>query len=127
MRLLLDTPTLLWWLLDDPELPAAPRRAIESADAVFVSAASVWEIAIKQRLGKLPELRFAVTELPGLIRDSRFMPLPVDERHAAAVGALPLHHRDPFDHLLIAQALSERLTLVSRDRQFAAYGVKLRW
>jgi len=127
VRLLLDTHTLLWWLLDDPELPAAPRLAIESADAVFVSAASVWEVAIKQRLGKLPELRFAVTELPGLIRDSRFIPLPVDERHAAAVGALPLHHRDPFDHLLIAQALSEQLTLVSRDRQFAAYGVKLRW
>jgi PIN domain nuclease of toxin-antitoxin system len=127
VRLLLDTHTLLWWLLDDPELPDAPRLAIESADAVFVSAASVWEIAIKQRLGKLPELRFAVTELPGLIRDSHFIPLPVDERHAAAVGALPLHHRDPFDHLLIAQALSEQLTLVSRDRQFAAYGVKLRW
>jgi PIN domain nuclease of toxin-antitoxin system len=127
VRLLLDTHALLWWLLDDPELPASPRRAIESADAVFASAASVWEIAIKQRLGKLPELRFAVTELPGLIRDSRFMPLPVDERHAAAVGALPKHHRDPFDHLLIAQALSEQLTLVSRDRQFEAYGVKLRW
>jgi len=127
VRLLLDTHALLWWLLDDPAMPAAPRRAIERADAVFVSAASVWEIAIKQRLGKLPELAIAATELPGLIRDSRFMPLPVDERHAAAVGSLPLHHRDPFDHLLIAQALIEQLTLVSRDRQFAAYGIKLRW
>lgn len=127
MRLLLDTHALLWWLLDDPELPAPPRRAIERADVVFVSAASVWEIAIKQRLGKLPALGVAVAELPGLIRDSRFVPLPVDERHAAAVGSLPLHHRDPFDHLLIAQALIEQLTLVSRDRQFEAYGVKLRW
>lgn len=127
MKLLLDTHALLWWLLDDPALPAPPRRAIVRAETVFVSAASVWEIAIKQRLGKLPELAIAATELPGLIRDSRFMPLPVDERHAAAVAALPLHHRDPFDHLLIAQALIGQLTLVSRDRQFAAYGVKLRW
>lgn len=127
MRLLLDTHALLWWLLDDAALPAAPRRAIERAEAVFVSAASVWEVAIKQRLGKLPELTLGVAELPALIRDSRFLPLAVDDRHAAAVAALPLHHRDPFDHLLIAQALAERLTLVTRDRQFAAYGVKTRW
>ncbi len=127
MRLLLDTHALLWWLLDDPALPAAPRRAIERAEAVFVSAASVWEVAIKQRLGKLPELTLGVAELPALIRESRFLPLAVDDRHAAAVATLPLHHRDPFDHLLIAQALTERLTLVTRDRQFAAYGVTLRW
>jgi PIN domain nuclease of toxin-antitoxin system len=124
---LLDTHALLWWLLDDPALPAAPRRAIERAEAVFVSAASVWEVAIKQRLGKLPELTLGVAELPALIRESRFLPLAVDDRHAAAVATLPLHHRDPFDHLLIAQALTERLTLVTRDRQFAAYGVTLRW
>jgi PIN domain nuclease of toxin-antitoxin system len=127
VKLLLDTHALLWWLLDDPSLPAAPRRAIERAEAVFVSAASVWEVAIKQRLGKLPELTLAAAELPGLIRDSRFLPLPVDDRHAAAVGTLPLHHRDPFDHLLIVQALAEGLTLVSRDRQLEAYGVRLRW
>lgn len=127
MRLLLDTHALLWWLLDDPALPAAPRRAIERAEAVFVSAASVWEVAIKQRLGRLPELTLGVAELPALIRESRFLPLAVDDRHAAAVATLPLHHRDPFDHLLIAQALTERLTLVTRDRQFAAYGVTLRW
>lgn len=127
MRLLLDTHALLWWLLDDPALPAAPRRAIERAEAVFVSAASVWEVAIKQRLGKLPELTLGVAELPALIRESRFLPLAVDDRHAAAVATLPLHHRDPFDHLLIVQALTERLTLVTRDRQFAAYGVTLRW
>jgi len=127
VRLLLDTHALLWWLLDDPALPAAPRRAIERAEAVFVSAASVWEVAIKQRLGKLPELTLGVAELPALIRESRFLPLAVDDRHAAVVATLPLHHRDPFDHLLIAQALTERLTLVTRDRQFAAYGVTLRW
>ena len=127
MRLLLDTHALLWWLLDDAELPASARRLIERADTVRVSAASIWEVAIKQRLGKLPELALAVAELPALMRQSGFVPLPVDERHAAAVASLPLHHRDPFDHLLIAQAHIEQLTLVSRDPQFAAYGVALRW
>lgn len=127
MKLLLDTHALLWWLLDDPELPATVRRLIDRAETVRVSAASIWEVAIKQRLGKLPELALAVAELPELIRQSGFLPLPVDERHAAAVAALPLHHHDPFDHLLIAQAQIEQLTLVSRDPQLAAYGVALRW
>lgn len=127
MKLLLDTHALLWWLLDDAELPAAARRAIERAEIVRVSAASIWEVAIKQRLGKLPELAIPVAELPELARRSGFVPLPVDERHAAAVAMLPQHHRDPFDHLLIAQAQIEQLTLVSRDPQFAAYGVAIRW
>lgn len=127
MRLLLDTHALLWWLLDDPELPASARRAIERAEVVRVSAASIWEVAIKQRLGKLPALSIAVAELPDLVRRSGFVPLAIDERHACAVAALPLHHRDPFDHLLIAQAQIEQLTLVTRDPQFADYGVDLRW
>jgi PIN domain nuclease of toxin-antitoxin system len=127
VKLLLDTHALLWWLLDDPELPASARRSIGRADEVRVSAASIWEVAIKQRLGKLPELALAVSELPGLVRDCGFVPLPVDERHAAAVASLPLHHRDPFDHLLIAQAQIERLAIVSRDPQFVPYGVALRW
>lgn len=127
MKLLLDTHALLWWLLDDPELPASARRSIGRTDEVRVSAASIWEVAIKQRLGKLPELALAVSELPGLVRDCGFVPLPVDERHAAAVASLPLHHRDPFDHLLIAQAQIERLAIVSRDPQFVPYGVALRW
>lgn len=127
MRLLLDTHALLWWLLDDPALPATARRAIERAEAVYASAASVWEIAIKQRLGKLPELAISVAELPGLIGQSGFVPLPVHDRHAAAVCALPQHHRDPFDHLLIVQARMEGLTLVSRDAQFKAYGIALKW
>ena len=127
MRLLLDTHALLWWLLDDAELPASARRLIERAETVRVSAASIWEVAIKQRFGKLPELSLAVAELPELVRQSGFVPLPVDERHAAAVASLPLHHRDPFDHLLIAQAQIEQLTLISRDPQLATYGVALRW
>jgi PIN domain nuclease of toxin-antitoxin system len=127
LKLLLDTHALLWWLLDDAELPPSARRAIERADVVRVSAASIWEVAVKQRLGKLPELALAVAELPGLVRQSGFVPLVIDERHAAAVASLPLHHRDPFDHLLIAQAQIEQLTLVSRDPQLTAYGVATCW
>jgi PIN domain nuclease of toxin-antitoxin system len=127
LRLLLDTHALLWWLLDDAELPAGARAAIEVAEEVRVSAASVWEIAIKQRLGKLPELALAAAELPSLVRESGFLSLPVEDRHAAAVASLPLHHRDPFDHLLIAQAQLEQLTLVTRDPQFAAYGIATHW
>lgn len=127
MRLLLDTHALLWWLLDDAALPGSARRAIERAEAVYVSSASVWEIAIKQRLGKLPELSLSAAELPELIAQCRFAALPITDRHAAGVAALPHHHRDPFDHLLIAQAQAEKLVLVTRDDRFAAYGVKTRW
>lgn len=127
MRLLLDTHAFLWWLLDDPELPSTARRAIERAEAVYVSSASIWEIAIKQRLGKLPELSLSVAELPALVEQCRFLPLPINGRHAAAIGLLPSHHRDPFDHMLIAQAQVEKLVLATRDRHFAAYSIKTRW
>lgn len=127
MRLLLDTHALLWWLLDDPALPVGARRAIDRAETVYVSSASVWEIAIKQRLGKLPELALSAAEIPDLVTQSRFAPLSITHQHAAAVAVLPTHHRDPFDHLLIAQAQIEKLVLVTRDPRFADYGVKTRW
>jgi PIN domain nuclease of toxin-antitoxin system len=127
LRLPLDTHALPWWLLDDPALPGSARRAIEKAEAVYVSSASVWEVAIKQRLGKLPELALSVAELPELIARSRLAPLPITDRHAAAVAQLPAHHRDPFDHIVIAQARAERLVLVTRDERFVAYGIRIRW
>ena len=127
MRLLLDTHALLWWLLDDMALPGTARRAIEKAETVYVSSASIWEVAIKQRLGKLPELALSVAELPELVLQCRFAPLPITDRHAAAVALLPAHHRDPFDHLLIAQAQLEKLVVVTRDERFAAYGTRTRW
>ncbi len=120
MRLLLDTHTLLWWLADDPTLAHAARQAIAAEDsAVFASAASAWEIAIKTALGKL--------DAPGDLEDQlvrhRFEPLSITIAHALAAGALPHHHEDPFDRVLIAQAKAEDLTVVTRDPRFRLYGV----
>jgi PIN domain nuclease of toxin-antitoxin system len=121
VRLLLDTHALLWWL-DGVELLAGAQAAIAEPDnAVLVSAASAWEIAIKKALGKLR----APDDLAEQVRLNRFTALPITIAHALAAGALPRHHDDPFDRLLIAQALEERLTVVTRDERFAAYGVSL--
>jgi len=119
--LLLDTHTFLWW--DDDKLPAAVVKRIQAADDVFVSAASAWEISIKAALGKIATR----TPLAQAIRDYGFLALPISIEHGDAVRALPRHHRDPFDRMLIAQARLEGLTLVTRDPAFAAYGVPIVW
>lgn len=119
MRLLLDTHALLWWLAD-AELSAFAREAIAEPDnVVVVSAANAWEIAIKKSLGKLS----APDDLAEQIEINGFPPLPISIAHAQAAGALPRHHDDPFDRMLIAQALLEGLTVVTQDERFAAYGV----
>ncbi len=111
MDLLLDTHAFLWW--DEDKLPRAVVRRIQSAGEVYVSAASAWEVAIKATLGKI-EAREA---LATAIADYGFLPLPVSLEHADAVRALPMHHRDPFDRMLIAQAMLEGLTLVTTFRR----------
>jgi PIN domain nuclease of toxin-antitoxin system len=119
MRLLLDTHVFLWVVTGSRDLKAAARKYLGAAQAVYVSAASIWEIAIKSRLGKIegdPEALAAMIEASG------FLELPVTARHAAAVAKLPLHHADPFDRLLLAQAFSEPLRLVSADRALIPYG-----
>lgn len=120
MNLLLDTHALLWWLDDSPELSNKARKAIaDEANAVYVSAASVWEISIKRALGKLQTP-------PGLLREierHRFSPLSISLPHAHEVERLPHHHADPFDRMLIAQARLEKLTLVTRDRNIRRYRV----
>jgi PIN domain nuclease of toxin-antitoxin system len=122
--LLVDTHALLWWLADDPGLSAAAREALaEPANDVLVSAASVWEIAIKRALGKLG----APDDLPSHIEAAGFGWLPVTAEHAWQVRGLAAHHRDPFDRLLVAQSLVEQLPIVSADPRFAAYGVEVRW
>ena len=122
MRLLLDTHVLLWWLADDPSLSRSARDAIaDSTTDVIVSAASVWEIAIKRALGKLE----APDDLLDAMKASDFDSLPITADHALAAGALPPHHTDPFDRMIVAQAQSEALVLVSTDPRLAAYDVAL--
>ena len=118
MRLLLDTHIYIWALMDSRKLTKAARQAILDADDVFVSAASIWEAAIKTRLGKLD---VDVNLLASEIQASGFIELPVRATHAAMVRELPDIHGDPFDRLLIAQAMSEPLRLMTADGQLAAY------
>jgi PIN domain nuclease of toxin-antitoxin system len=121
MRVLLDTHAFVWW--DNDELPRSVRDRIQSADRVYVSAASAWEIAIKTALGKIT----AHAALANAIDDYGFDALPITVAHADAVRALPPHHRDPFDRLLVVQAQIEGLTLVSRDPAMRLYTVPVVW
>lgn len=127
MKLLLDTHAFLWFVSGDDRLSRRARQAMEADDAELVlSAASVWEMAIKARLGRL-SLPATVEEYVAEKVASGFLILPVDWVHAAAVERLPLHHRDPFDRLLLAQASTEDLSIVSGDSAFRRYGVKVIW
>lgn len=120
MNLLLDTHALLWWLADDPRLTAASRNAIaDGSNLVSVSAASAWEISIKRALGKLE----SPPDLVSTVISSGLTPLPISLDHATLAGALPRHHDDPFDRMLVAQAMAERMTVVTADPAFAPYGV----
>lgn len=123
MRLLLDTHVFLWWSDDDPRLKAKPRRAIAKAETVVVSAASAWEAAIKIALGKL-RMR---TPFEQAVEINAFECLLISFAHAAAVMSLAPHHRDPFDRMLIAQAIAEGLTIVTHDRRFEPYGIPILW
>lgn len=118
MRLLLDTHVFLWALAGSTKLKPTARRMLEDAEEVFVSAASIWEVAIKVRLGKLEADPQAVVEA---IEASGFTALPVTAAHAAGVARLALHHQDPFDRLLISQALTEPLRFITADGVLAQY------
>jgi len=125
VNVLLDTHALLWWLADDPKLSSSSRELIANpANQVVVSAVSGWEIGIKRALGKLdvdPERVLAE------VQDNGFTLLHVNFKHGLAAGALPPHHRDPFDRMLIAQAQCEELHLVSIDGVFSDYDVDVIW
>lgn len=124
MRLLLDTPVIYLWTVDDAALPARVVSTLSDArNHATISAASFWEIAIKHAKGKLdwPPDGFEV------LLDSSFAKLPISPRHALAAGALPAHHADPFDRALIAQAIAENLTIVGGDPVFDRYGVPVLW
>ena len=128
MRLLLDTHALIWCLAGDARLPTRPRDAIDDhRERVFVSAASAWEIATKVRLGKLPGAAAIASDIPGVILKEGFQPLAVSVEHGQRAGGLPGPLRDPFDRMLIAQAMLENLHFVSIERAFDAYGVARLW
>ena len=128
LRALLDTHALLWWVADSRRLPEAAYRAIaDEANDKLISAASAWEIATKHRLGKLPGAGGVALDIAGAIADQGFEELPITVDDAARAGSLPGPHRDPFDRLLIAQALARNLVLISIDRHFDRYGVRRLW
>jgi PIN domain nuclease of toxin-antitoxin system len=128
MPILLDTHALLWWMIGDPRLSPKARAAVGAQDAeVLVSAASAWELAMKVRLGKLPDAARLTHRLAESLTEQNFRPLPITIEHGRLGGLLPGQHRDPFDRVLAAQALLEDLPLVSNDPAFREFGVKLLW
>ena len=128
MQLLLDTHALLWWLLSDRSLSPAARDAIGDPDnSTFVSAASGWEIATKYRIGKLPRAAFLAGDFVRIAGTQGFAELPISIRHGQLAGSLPGIHKDPFDRILIAQAIVSDMTIVSNEELFGAYGVARLW
>lgn len=121
MRLLLETHASLWWLNDDEKLGHHARRLIsDPKNDVLVSAVSLWEITVKLRIGKLDA---DIEEILAILPEQGFDRLDITDAHLIAPAALPLHHRDPFDHLLMAQAVAEVAHFVSQDRNVALYGI----
>lgn len=123
MQLLLDTHTFLWWLADSPRLPKRFRAVIaEATNEVFVSAVTVWEIAIKRRSGRI-DFSGGIGEE---IQSHGFQALPITVGHAESVEDLPIFHRDPFNRMLVAQAIAERMILLTVDAQIVKYAPDLR-
>jgi PIN domain nuclease of toxin-antitoxin system len=128
MRFLLDTHALLWWFTDDERLSPAARAAIaDRANEIFVSAASAWEIATKDRLGKLAEIPEAASRFTELVDADGFAHLPMTHLHALRAGAYAQAHRDPFDRMLAAQSDIESLALITRDPGFQPFGTRTFW
>ncbi|MGH7779156.1 MAG: type II toxin-antitoxin system VapC family toxin [Candidatus Binataceae bacterium] len=120
--LLLDSNALLWWVQDNRRLGAKARLLIEdTATLIFVSAASIWEIAIKSALGRIEMDQAPEKSLPGAIEAGGFRELQITIAHALAAAALPKHHADPFDRMLVAQAQIENLAIVTADAAFEKY------
>ena len=125
-RLLLDTHALIWFVSNDPNLPVSTIDKIESADDVFLSIASLWEMAIKLNIGKLP-LQGAFEEIEPQLIAAGITILPVTFADTVQFRYLPLHHRDPFDRILVAQAINHSLVLISCDVAFDAYDLQRVW
>lgn len=122
MILLLDTHALLWWLADDPKLADAARRSVaDPVNDVLMSAASIWELEIKRRAGRVD----APSDILGALLAAQIDALPVTSADAVEAAGLPAHHRDPFDRMLVAQAMRLDAVIVTRDRALAAYDVRV--
>jgi PIN domain nuclease of toxin-antitoxin system len=128
VRILLDTHVFLWAITDDPHLSERVRRIfVDSESTVLLSAASVWEIIVKAQAGKLPFPKPAARYLRSQLAKTSVEVLPVMLAHALRVETLPLHHRDPFDRILVAQALEEKIPIASADKALTAYPVNIVW
>jgi PIN domain nuclease of toxin-antitoxin system len=128
LRLLLDTHALIWWWLSDPKLSEHARAAIaHEGNETFVSAVSAYEIALKVGAGQLPQMAELLARFSDAAHEDALMHLPLRYDHARTAGLLPLHHRDPFDRLIAAQALMEELMVVTCDPQIAAFGCEVLW
>ncbi len=127
MKLLLDTHSFLWFIEDSPRLSAKVKNLLESETDLLISAASLWEIAIKMSIGKLSLTQPFELFIPNQLASNAIEVLPIAVEHLALLSALPFHHRDPFDRLVIAQAIVEQLPVVSTDREFDPYGIKRLW
>jgi PIN domain nuclease of toxin-antitoxin system len=119
VNLLLDTHAVIWFLEGSDRMRPESRAAIESAERVYVSSATIWEMAVKVARGRLE----APSDFPDRLLDLGMLQLAIEWEHARVAGGLPLHHRDPFDRVLVAQAMVERLTIVTRDEDIARYPV----
>jgi PIN domain nuclease of toxin-antitoxin system len=121
LNLLVDTNIVLWTFVDSPRLSAKTRQMMTDGGLVYISAASVWEIAIKRTLGKLK----CPDDLELAISRTRFIPLSVTVAHGITAGGLPRHHDDPFDRMIIAQAMAESLMIITSDERFSEYDVRV--
>jgi PIN domain nuclease of toxin-antitoxin system len=128
MKLLLDTHALLWWAFGSKELSRRANALLEDrSNTILVSAASAWEIATKFRLGRMPEAKVLVQDMPGWFERAGLTELPMTVAHAQRAGAFPNTHRDPFDRMLAAQSLLENVPIIGRDQALADFGVQLLW
>lgn len=128
MKLLVDTHALLWWAFDAKDLSRRARALLADRDnAIYVSAATAWEIATKHRLGRLPEVAVLVADMPGWFARAGLAELPITTAHAQRAGALLAPHRDPFDRMIAAQSLLEDLPVLGRDEALLDFGVRLVW
>jgi len=128
MRLILDTHVFLWWIIDSPQLSSRVRDVMRNqANELFLSVASAWEIAIKVNLGRLRLPDRPDRFIPGQLMKNAIEPLPVEMSHALHVSRLPAIHRDPFDRIIIAQSILEKMDVVTRDADIAKYKIKTFW